>query len=274
VPYSPDEATTLEEQSRVQYQRLRMLMLTGLTVADARMPERARTFLSHGVGRRLGVLSASLAQIFELFPPSRTASLTQDLATSLQIHLHAFVINVNGVFDSWAWAFVLRHDLLGRLDGRRERVGMFKPQTQQLLPEPLRQYLQSDPIRTWHSRYLKGYRDALAHRIPLYIPSAVYSPQDVERHRQLEAERAEAIRQHDWNRFDALSAEQDTLGSACYHFLHDYSPEEDARPVQLHPQVLADSATVVEFGERFYAPVGDSCMTVTLQGQTTPKAIP
>jgi hypothetical protein len=228
-------------------------MLTGLTVADARMPERARDYLSHGVGRRLSVLGASLDQIFDLFPPSRIAPLPHELATALQIHLHAFVINLNGVFDSWAWAFVLRHDLFGRLKGRRENVGMFRPQTQRLLPEALRHFLESDAIRAWHSRYLKGYRDALAHRIPLYIPPAVYSAEDAERYRQLDAETVEAIGQRDWERVDALREQQDAIGSACYHFLHEYSPSEDARPVQLHPQVLSDSATVVEFGNRFYS---------------------
>ena len=63
----------------------------------------------------------------------------------------------------------------------------------------------------------------------------------------------EAIGQRDWERVDALRKQQDAIGSACYHFLHEYSPNEDARPVQLHPQVLSDSATVVEFGNRFYS---------------------
>lgn len=251
--YSVEEARRLEEQARVQLHELQALMLTGLTVADARMPERARTYLSHGVGRRLSVLRASLAQLFELFPPTRTAPLPQSLATTLQIHLHAFVINLNGVFDNWAWAFVLRHNLFDRLNGRRESVGMFKPQTQRLLPEALRQFLESEAIRTWHSRYLKGYRDALAHRIALYIPPARYSPEDGDRYTRLDAAAIEAIQQRDWARVDALRAQQDAIGSACYYFLHEYAPDEDARPVQLHPQVLSDSATAVEFGNRFYS---------------------
>jgi hypothetical protein len=253
VPYTREDVTRLEEQAAAQLHQLQQLMMTGLSVADDRMTERARIYLTHGVGRRLRVLRTCLAQIFELFPPSRTAPLSHELATALQIHLHAFVINLSGVFDSWAWAFVLRHDLLDRLRGRRGNVGMFKPQTQGLLPEPLRRYLESDPIKNWQSRYLKGYRDALAHRIPLYIPTAVYSPQEEERHRQLNAETREAIQRHDWDRVDALQAQQDGLGSACYYFLHEYSTEEDARPVQLHPQVLSDNATVIEFGQRFYA---------------------
>jgi hypothetical protein len=229
-------------------------MFIGLTMANRiGMPERAGTYLRHGVGRRLSVLQASLAEIFELFPPSRTAPLPHELAVTLQINLHAFVINLNGIFDSWAWAFVLRHGLLDRLDGQPERVGMFKVRTQQLLPELLQQFLQSEAIRTWHSRYLKGYRDALAHRIPLYIPPATWSPEDGERYNRWDVEIVEAIRRRDFDRVEALRTEQDAIGTACYYFLHEYSPKEDTRPVQLHPQVLADSATVIEFGNRFYA---------------------
>ena len=130
---------------------------------------------------------------------------------------------------------------------------MFKPPTQNLLPEPLREYLRSDMIKDWHSRYLKGYRDALAHRIPLYIPPANFSLQEADRFNQLRRQIADAISRHDWAQVDELQDQQDAIGIACYHFLHEYSADEDARPVQLHPQVLADSALVIEFGQRFYS---------------------
>jgi hypothetical protein len=29
----------------------------------------------------------------------------------VQINLHAFVMNLYGIYDNWAWAYVLRHDL-------------------------------------------------------------------------------------------------------------------------------------------------------------------
>jgi hypothetical protein len=58
----------------------------------------------------------------------------------VQINLHAFVINLSGVFDNWAWAFIHRHDLLRNVGGKTN-VGMFKEATQRLLPAALSDYL-------------------------------------------------------------------------------------------------------------------------------------
>jgi hypothetical protein len=48
----------------------------------------------------------------------------------------------------------------------------FKEATQIFLPNRLREFLVSDDMKRWHDVYLKGYRDVLAHCIPLYIPPA------------------------------------------------------------------------------------------------------
>jgi hypothetical protein len=143
--------------------------------------ERAKEYLLNGVGRRLGVLRECLASIFETFPPARSAPLSLAGLYQVQINLHAFVINLSGLFDNLAWAFVLRHGLLEKIGGRK-RVGMFLQSTQQVLPVPLATYVTSATMTTWHGSYLKAYRDALAHRIPLYVPPATFTPQEQQRY--------------------------------------------------------------------------------------------
>ena len=110
-----------------------------------------------------------------------------------------------------------------------------------------------DTITTWHEDYLKGYRDALAHRIPIYVPPAIWTDADKVRYGQLEAEKIACIQSREWERLDEVWVEQDAIEKACPVFMHDYSDEVAARPVFLHPQLICDGGAVVEFGKLFLA---------------------
>ena len=98
----------------------------------------------------------------------------------------------------------------------------------------------------WFTQYLKNYRDALAHRIPLYIPPASYTEADAKRLAAINREELECIRAHDWERLNALQAEQHELGTACALFMHSFDDSERSTPLHLHPQMLADAKTVIE----------------------------
>ncbi len=175
-----------------------------------------------------------------------------DSLHDVQINLHAFVINVFGVFENFAWAFVHRHNLLPAI-GRPVNVSMFKDATRQHLPIAVEDYLSSDRITRWHAEYLKNYRDALAHQIPLYIPPKTMTKDEGERFNALEAEKWGLAGRADWDRINAISAEQDAIGSPCFTFLHSLEEGAASRPLRLHPQVISDSNTVIDFGRRFLA---------------------
>jgi hypothetical protein len=251
--------TYTDEQSSKMYREcekvlgdLQTLMLDGLANSKSLTNEKARQHLTHGVGRRLGAMRRSTGKIFALFPPEQKTPLPRETLEDVQIYLQAFVINLYGVFDNWAWAFVYRHDLLTEIGGRMN-VSLFKSTTQRFLPSALRDYLISDTIAAWHEDYLKGYRDALAHRIPIYVPPAAWSEEDKERYNRLEDEKVACIHGRQWEQLEKVWAEQDRVGKACPLFMHEYSDDENARPVFLHPQVLCDSAAVVEFGKLYLA---------------------
>jgi hypothetical protein len=98
----------------------------------------------------------------------------------------------------------------------------------------------------WFTQYLKNYRDALAHRIPLYIPPASYSDADAERFAAIDREEMECIRTHDWERLRALQTEQHGLGTACPVFVHSFQNPDRSAPLVLHPQMLSDAKTVID----------------------------
>ena len=129
---------------------------------------------------------------------------------------------------------------------------MFLGATQRFLPDPLRSYLTSETMTKWHTDYLKSYRDALAHRIPLYIPPATYTPEDGERYSELDRKEYECIAAQRWEEIEQIREEKRNLGTACPVFLHAFSGEENSRPVYLHPQLICDSRTILEFGPLFF----------------------
>jgi hypothetical protein len=252
MTYTQQQSIELCRNSEKVVSDLQALMLDGLTSSNTVAHEKARQHMTHGVGRRLGAMRRSVGKIFFLFPPSQTQPLPRDTIEDIQIYLQAFIINLYGVFDNWAWAFVYRHALLAQI-GDRMRVSLFKDSTRQFLPVPLKAYLSSDTISAWHANYLKGYRDALAHRIPIYLPPATWTDAVRVKYIELENEKIMCIKGKEWERLEEVWAEQEIVGKACPIVMHEYSDEVSARPVFLHPQLVNDSAAVVEFGKLFLA---------------------
>lgn len=251
MTYSPEQVNQLQQDFVRVTAGLQDLNFQGLSEAQQIQSDDVGKYINHGVGRRLSILKKSTERLFEIFPPDRVEVLTIDEVIFVQIFLHAFVINLSGVFDNWAWAFVHRHNLLDKVGGRLN-VGIFKERTQQFFSDELRIYLRESNIADWHQQYLKNYRDALAHRIPLYVPPAILTDEDKNAYERLEVEKARLIRAGDWEQLDVVWNEQNRIGAPCFVFMHEFSPDESAQPVYLHPQILSDGITVVDFGNNFY----------------------
>ncbi|MFC5427623.1 hypothetical protein ACFPTO_02170 [Paraburkholderia denitrificans] len=252
MSYTPKQQEDLAHDCILAHSELRDLMLECLRQADATDVAASKEHLRYGAARRLGVMARAMQQIFSLFPPDTERPLPMESLHDVQINLHAFVINVFGVFENFAWAFVHRHNLLPTI-GRPVNVSMFKEATRRHLPVAVEDYLSSDAIARWHSEYLKNYRDALAHRIPLYIPPKAMTKEEGELFSALEAEKWGLAGRADWDRINVISAEQDAIGSPCFTFLHSFEDGGASRVVLLHPQIISDSKTVIDFGHRFLA---------------------
>ncbi|MGF6569696.1 hypothetical protein ABH945_001772 [Paraburkholderia sp. GAS333] len=251
MPYSKEAAEKQTEEYVNASSGLRDLMMDCLRQLEHTGSPASKEHLRHGAARRLGVMHRAMRNVFTLFPLTSERPLPMETVHDVQINLHAFVMNLYGVFENFAWAFVHRHDLIAAIGGQRMDVSMFKRATQNRLPLPVTEYLTSEKLVQWHGEYLKNYRDALAHRIPLYIPPMLLKADEAERYSALEAEKREKILgKMDWNRIDAISEEQDALGTPCFSFIH--SLEDGTRDLLIHPQLICDSLTVIEFGRLFF----------------------
>ena len=211
---------------------------------------RLREQLLHGAARRVGIIRRCIRNIYTLFPPETLRPLDSDTLADVQINLHAFVMNLYGLYDNWAWAYVLRHNLEAAI-GDKRRIGLFIEATRSRLPQPLREYLSLPATLEWHEKYAKSFRDALAHRIPPYLPPAQFTLEEGKRYNELENEKVECIKAMRWDRLGKIWEEQAEIGIPCMTFLHAYTEDTPPKPLILHPQILSDGMAVVEFGALF-----------------------
>lgn len=216
---------------------------------------RACTFANEGIGRRLGVVARCVLNIFELFPPDTKTLLTNDDCNDVAIQVQAFAINVYAIFDNIAWVCMLEAG--GNVPPMQ--VGVFKKACQPFIPAELATYLAQPTAKTWFDNYGKVYRDSTAHRIPPYLPSRVYTPEEGKRFKELHALsqstvlEASNVMRSDRRRALALldqlpviDAEKNALGSNSLLFALSLTAEDATPPVYLHPQLLCDWALVNE----------------------------
>jgi hypothetical protein len=133
----------------------------------------------------------------------------------------------------------------------RSRVGFRANHTEvrSSLSAELQEYLKTlDP---WMS-YIIEYRDALAHRIPLYVPPGGVPEKDVDAYNALSERMSEAlyVRQNGYE-YERLSAKQEQL--LTFQPLIAHSVRETTYRFAFHVQMLADFLTVEELGQKMLA---------------------
>jgi hypothetical protein len=154
------------------------------------------------------------------------------------------VFNAFGCLDNLAWIWVHEKELKGQ-DGndlKAQWVGLGKSYryVRDSFSKEFRAYLKSR--QKWLA-HLTGFRDSLAHRIPLYIPPYIVSSENIDEYNRLDRK---AMQQSDRQKYDRLRAEQKELGQFRPWMTH--SPFEKAPTAVFHWQLLQDYVTIDEFG--------------------------
>lgn len=249
MAYSEEALQELEEKFQQLHLTKNNILLELYSFQEKLTADKAKEYLLQGVARRLKTLSRCIDNIFKRFPPAQTENLSSDDLADISINLHAFFINIAGVFDNLAWVFIFENNLLGRpRDGKvsRNGVGLFSSSTQEHLPKELNDYLTSEPIESWYIDYSKTYRDSLAHRIPLYVPPTLLNKEDEKSFRDIEEQKQnlDFSKETDRKKYDELNDSQKKIGQASHFFSDTLS--EGCAPAYIHAQILADFVTVEE----------------------------
>jgi len=232
---------------REKYERLlfkyRNLNLKNKTAAE---------YCTHGFLRRLRILKRCVENIYSICPPEKSDKLLRDDLLDLTINLQSFMFNVFGCLDNLAWIWVnekqLKNEKTLLLSG--SAVGLMSKNKNKTVRESFSQGFQNclNGLTQWYDRYLKEYRHALAHRIPLYIPPFCLNPEEFKQYENLEKQRFEAIEQNNLQMLNQINEEQDRLGKFIPLMKHSYGENSC---VVFHAQILADWNTIVDIAEKF-----------------------
>ena len=206
----------------------------------------SREFAVQGFLRRMGTLKRCIENVFELLPVDFTGVPDKKTVDDSVIAVQAFIFNVFGCLDNLAWIWV-EEKQVRKADGQklpRNWVGFGSKHVtvRESFGEDFQNYLATRA--DWFS-HLENYRNALAHRIPLYIPPYCVKPENEARYHELDqmifadtlAANTAAKAQHE--------AEQDALKFFKPFMKHSF--EENAPIMIVHAQMLADFLTVDEF---------------------------
>jgi hypothetical protein len=161
------------------------------------------------------------------------------------IAIQAFVLNVVGCVDNLAWVWVYERSVTASNGAELDRksVGLWKREVQAAMSKEFRAYL--DTRKLWFES-INNFRDALAHRIPLYIPPYGVEKSKLEEHSRLEDEATAALARGDRVTYDRARDAQRKLGDFRPVITHSF--HEQSGVVYFHFQLLSDWATIEELG--------------------------
>ena len=248
------DATTLDQlgeeyvKVREKYERL-LLKYLNLNLKNRTAAE----YCTHGFLRRLATLKRCIENIFNISPAEKSDKLPNDDLLDLAINLQSFMFNVFGCLDNLAWIVLVKNNSkMKKIDRLRgTAVGLMSKEKNKNVIESFSQDFQDylNASTKWYDEYLKEYRHALAHRIPLYIPPSCLNEKEFKQYESLEKRKVEARKQNNFQLVSQINEEQDRLGKFVPIMKHSFA--ENSRPVVFHAQILIDWNTIVDIAEKF-----------------------
>jgi hypothetical protein len=184
-----------------------------------------------------------------MIPPNTVDKVPPSTLSDAQINIQAFIANAYGCVDNLAWVWVHETGLADKIDRRKVGLRSHNSEVRESLSPEMQAYLAG--LDRWFS-YVVEYRDALAHRIPLYIPERV-RPENVETYNALTVQMTDALNTLNAARYETMAAQQNQLLEFQPFITH--SVTETTGQVAFHVQMIADFSTVEELGEKMFSEI-------------------
>jgi hypothetical protein len=210
---------------------------------------KAKEYAHHGFARRIQTLARCIENVFKMIPPDAREIPSKAILYDAQINTQSAIGNTYGCVDNLAWVWVHERGIAVE----RKEVGLraHHRKVRNSFSAEFRSYLES--LDKWFA-YLVEYRDAFAHRIPLYIPPGGVLKKDRDAAQELENRKAAALNAFDPHEYERLNTEQMKLFVFQPLICHSYS--EMVAPCAFHPLLIVDFLTVEELGEKMLAELG------------------
>lgn len=218
-----------------------LIMDAALLVSIELKPD-AEMHLRYGVLRRLRMISTSFRRFQALIPPERIVPLTLPQSDDVARYLNSIYIDILGLMDNYAWTLAHQLGSSDTLAANKMDIGLFKrvlardPATGPVIKE-------IGMFVDWEKE-VKERRNPAAHRMPLYVPSAALTPENVSTYNRLGSEASAALHDQKFERYQELQNAQQRVGMFMAKFLHD-----PAGPVhEIYPTLPTDIGCAVLIG--------------------------
>ncbi len=251
--FSPKQIQELQEDYDVLHAKVSALVEALVTRTYGN--ERAEEYATHGLSRRLRFLIHCVDRVFETLPPDRDTVPDRIELLDATMNIQAFTFNLFGFLDNLAWVWVLERGVTGD-DGKplgRMQVGLNKKykKVRASFSPTFSSYLEG--LQKWFE-HITDFRDALAHRVPLYIPPTTIHPDNGEQWNDLWNRSQTALLQANLAAHATLEAERKSLEHFQPLMIH--SINEGSRPIIFHAQLISDLKTIEEMTQKFLQELG------------------
>lgn len=247
---TPDQIKEIEEKLGTLLPRYNKMLLK--LPYTRFQQEKAAEYFQHGFVRRMGTLMRCVDNVFSLIPMNTEKVPDKNVLHDAQINIQTFFANVYGCVDNLAWVWTYEKGLDKKI--RRNSVGLRAKHNdvRSKLSADFQDYLVS--LDAWLD-YIIEYRDALAHRIPVYVPPGGVPARHVDAYNTLERGIQEALYvRGDAYEYEQLLAEQNKL--LVFQPLISHSITETTAHYAFHVQMVVDFMTVDDMGNKMLEELG------------------
>ena len=252
--YSKENLDQLRNDYDRIYERYIDLSLAYLK-KDFKAPK-AREFAEHGFCRRVNLMAHCIRVVFEKIPPDTTHPLNLEEVLDATVYFQVFRFNVFGCLDNLAHIWVEEMNI--KQDNEKKipdpSVSFFarhkhNQNINKRLSEEFCLYLNS--LNPWFQN-LKNFRDAIAHRIPVYIPPYCTSDEETEEYLDIGL----SANKEDFHKHGEPKS---NLESASYFLpIATHSFMENSEQILFHPQMLSDYNIIDKIGRKLLRELDDT----------------
>jgi hypothetical protein len=250
--YSEQDLATLDQSYGAVAQKYNTLIVA---LSGRHYPsDRAAELALHGLGRRFETLKSCIDIVFEAIPITMEGLPTYENLQLATVALQSHLINVFGAADALAGLWVEQRNV-GKPNGNalsQGQIGLGGGERYDIVrasfTDGFRAYL--DTRAEWFD-VMEKYRNAVAHRIPVYIPPYSVDPANQAQHDALDTQMDQAIKRQDFAAVTGLEEQRNALRFFRPWMTH--SILDNAPILGIHGQMLTDFNTIEEMTSHLLA---------------------
>jgi hypothetical protein len=172
-------------------------------------PGAVHNILQYGAARRIGSIYEAIKVVCKIAYFGRKEPLSIDESRSLNDSLLLIYVHMIGVFDALAIAFHRVSDPPMKLP--EKQADLLARKFRNLIGDAeLNKVFEGND--SWFLRVKDELRNRYVHRVPPYVPTAGYSPEDAKESNRIQAERLLALKEGRFDDTKALYEKEQSLG--------------------------------------------------------------